>query len=593
MASKNAVSKRNWKKAGLILLIVVIVLAILIPVCILLVSKYFTEQEHTVRTDWTFETGDVIAEMDEWQVDFAEAELGDGLRAIQLVPQDIEEEGFSYYDLGVQERLDGALEELKHTGDMTWTATTPLAVLNPYGTGSNGLYLYFETERATAVSYTVHVDSEDIPDFTADAADSSGQEYSRTHEFQVIGLVPGETNYVTLTMTGSWGNTRQVVRFQVDMPETSSGYATRLEVTDGPSEAEQAEGLFTMMRVNGYLGYGFFYDNDGILRYEMVLEGYGFDRILTVGDEIVTCVSSSKLARINGLGQVTQVYDLDGYDLHHDIGFGGDGEILALAEERGSETVEDRLLSINLESGEVTQLLDFAQLMEPYFSMTRPVGATDDFFWQAGEWDWIHLNSLQYLPEEDSLIVSSRETSTIIKVKNLHTDPAVDWLAGDDRFWADTPYADACLTQEGDFVPQYGQHCVEYYADGEEDGVYYLALYNNNYWSLNSRDFEMEVADSVGTGLYQEDDETSQVYIYRIDENARTFSLERSFDVPYSSIVSNGSLCGDSGNWTVNSGVAMVFGEYDADGELIREYAYECTMQNYRTFKYDMTIWFR
>ena len=593
MASKNTASKRSWKKTGLILLVVVVVLAILIPVTVLLVSKYFTEQEHTVRTDWTFETGDVIAEMDEWQVDFAEAELGDGLRAIQLVPQDIQEEGFSYYDLKVQERLEGALEELKHTGDMTWTPTTPLAVLNPYGTGSNGLYLYFETERATAVSYTVHVDSEDISDFTADAADSSGQEYTRTHEFQIIGLVPGETNYVTLTMTGSWGNTRQVVRFQVDMPETSSGYATRLEVTDGPSEAEQAEGLFTMMRVNGYLGYGFFYDNDGILRYEMVLEGYGFDRILFVDNEILTCASSSKLARINGLGQVTQIYDLDGYDLHHDIGFGQGGEVLALAEERGSETVEDRLLSIDLESGEVTQLLDFAQLMEPYFSMTRPVGATDDFFWQAGEWDWIHLNSLQYLPEEDSLIVSSRETSTIIKVKNLHTDPAVDWLAGDQRFWADTPYADACLTQEGDFVPQYGQHCVEYYADGEEDGVYYLALYNNNYWSLNSRDFEMEVADSVGTGLYQEDDETSQVYIYRIDENARTFSLERSFDVPYSSIVSNGSLCGDSGSWTVNSGVAMVFGEYDADGQLIREYAYECTMQNYRTFKYDMTIWFR
>ena len=31
---------------------------------------------------------------------------------------------------------------------------------------------------------------------------------------------------------------------------------------------------------------------------------------------------------------------------------------------------------------------------------------------------------------------------------------------------------------------------------------------------------------------------------------------------------------------------------YDADGVLIREYRYECTMQNYRTFKYDMTIWF-
>ena len=57
--------------------------------------------------------------------------------------------------------------------------------------------------------------------------------------------------------------------------------------------------------------------------------------------------------------------------------------------------------------------------------------------------------------------------------------------------------------------------------------------------------------------------------------------------------MSNGSLCGEDGNWTVNRGVAMVFGEYDSTGTLIREYAYECTMQNYRTFKYEMDIWFR
>lgn len=585
--------KRNWKRLAVILIVAAVALAILIPVAVLAVSKLFTAQEHAVRTDWSFETGDVIAELEEWQVDFAEAELGDGLRAIQLVPQDIEEEGFTFYDLEVQQRLDGALQDIKAARGMSWTATTPLAVLNPFGTGSNGLYLYFETEQDTKVTYTIHVEAGGISDFTAEAADYSGQEYTKRHEFQLVGLVPGERNEVTLTMTGKWGNTRQVVRFSVDMPEPSSGYPTRLEVTEGSSDQPQAEGLFAMMRVNGYLGYGFLFDDDGVMRYEMVLEGYGFDRLLFDGDEILTCVSSSKLARIDGLGRVTQIYTLDGYDLHHDIGYGADGELLALAEEVGGETVEDRLLSIDLETGEVTQLLDFSQLMEPYFEMTRKVGPTDDFFWQAGEWDWLHLNSLQYMPEDDSLIVSSRETSAIIKVKGLHSQPELDWLAGDGRFWQDTPYAGLCLTQVGDFVPQYGQHCVEYLADGEEDGVYYLAVYNNNYWSLNSRDFTLEVADSVGTGLYLTDDETSQVYVYRIDENDRTFALEDSFDVPYSSIVSNGSQCGDQGNWVVNSGVAMVFGEYDADGELIREYAYECTMQNYRTFKYEMNIWFR
>ena len=585
--------KRNWKRLAVILVVAAVALAVIIPVAVLAVSKLFTAQEHAVRTDWSFETGDVIAELEEWQVDFAEAELGEGLRAIQLVPQDIGEEGFTFYDLEVQQRLDGALQDIKTTQGMSWTATTPLAVLNPFGTGSNGLYLYFETEQDTKVTYTIHVEADGISDFTAEAADASGQEYTRNHEFQLIGLVPGERNEVTLTMTGTWGNTRQVVRFSVDMPETSSGYSTRLEVTEGSSDQPQAEGLFAMMRVNGYLGYGFFFDDDGVMRYEMVLEGYGFDRLLFDGDEILTCVSSSKLARIDGLGRVTRIYTLDGYDLHHDIGYGAEGELLALAEEVGGETVEDRLLSIDLETGEVTQLLDFSQLMEPYFEMTRKVGPTDDFFWQAGEWDWLHLNSLQYMPEDDSLIVSSRETSAIIKVKGLHSQPELDWLAGDERFWQDTPYAGLCLTQEGDFVPQYGQHCVEYLADGEEDGVYYLAVYNNNYWSLNSRDFTLEVADSVGTGLYLTDDETSQVYVYRIDENNRTFALEDSFDVPYSSIVSNGSQCGEQGNWVVNSGVAMVFGEYDANGELIREYAYECTMQNYRTFKYEMNIWFR
>ena len=510
---------------------------------------------------------------------------------IEMIDIDTETDGFTYYDTGVQERLAGALDSLK--ASMTWTATTPLAVLNPFGTASNELYLYFQTDVATKVSYTIHVEDEDIPDYTAYAADASGQEYSRTHEFQIIGLVPGETNQVTMTISGSWGNARQIVSFTVEMPETRSGYATKLEVTDGSSDAAQAGGLFAMMRVNGYLGYGFFYDNDGILRYEMVLEGYGLDRMLFDGNEIITCVSSSKLARINGLGQVTRVYDLEGYELHHDIGFGADGEVLALAEEVDGETVEDRVLSIDLESGEVSEILDFTQVMQGYFDMTRPVTPTDDFFWQAGEWDWIHLNSLQYMPEDDSLIVSSRETSTIIKVTGIHSAPAVDWLAGDSRFWADTPYADLCLTQVGDFVPQYGQHCVELLAQ-EGDGVYTLVIYNNNYWSLNTRDdFEMEVADTVGTDLYGDGSETSQVYIYRIDENARTFELADSFDVPYSSIVSDGVHCDNSDNWVVNSGVSMVFGEYDPEGVLIREYKYDCTMQNYRTFKYDMTgFWF-
>ncbi|HIS51918.1 MAG TPA: aryl-sulfate sulfotransferase [Candidatus Onthomonas avicola] len=586
---------KKHKKLFLILAAVVVVLAIAVPLTVLAVSRAFTAQESAVRTDWgDADVGGEVVERDEaLQIEYAEVDLNGGLRVLQLVPMDLEEENFTYYDAGVQQRLSDALEELK-AGDVQWTASNPLAVLNPYGTGSNGLYLYFETDLPTQVSYTVHVEDDSIPDYTATAADAGGETYTRVHEFQLIGLVPGETNEVTMQVTGSWGTVRQTVTFTVDMPETQSGYDTTLETTDGTSDAALTEGLFAMMRVNGYLGYGFFYDNAGVLRYEMVLEGYGLDRILPYGDDIITCVSSTRLARINGLGQVEQVYDLDGYELHHDIGFGQEGELLALAEHVDGETVEDVVLSVDLETGEVSELIDFTDVLPEYFETTHAVAPTDEFFWQAGEWDWLHLNSLQYMPEDDALIVSSRETSTIIKVTGIHSEVTLDWMAGDEAFWADTAYAEYSLRQEGDFVPQYGQHFVEYLGDGETEGVYYLAVYNNNYWANSSRDgYEPELAESVGTDLYGDGSETSQVYVYCIDENERAFSLVSSFDVPYSSIVSNASHYGEEGHWVVNSGVAMVFGEYDADGVLIREYAYECTMQNYRTIKYDMVgCWF-
>ena len=322
----------------------------------------------------------MISRNDEQRIEYAEADLGEGgLRALYLVPDDLEEEGFTFYDTGVQQRLYAALQTLKD-GTTAWTANNPLAVVNPFGTGSNGLYLYFTTDVATRVRYTVHVEDESIPDFTAVAADASGQTHSRVHELQLIGLVPGETNEVTLEILGSWGNLRQTVRFTVTMPEPESGYDTALETTDGSSGAALSDGLFTMMRVNGHLGYGFMYDNAGILRYEMVLEGYGLDRVLPYENDIITCVSSTKLARIDGLGQVVQVYELDGYELHHDIGFGQDGELLALAEDAEGETVEDKVLSIDLATGEVTELLDFTEVLSGYFEMTRPVSATDDFF---------------------------------------------------------------------------------------------------------------------------------------------------------------------------------------------------------------------
>ena len=110
---------------------------------------------------------------------------------------------------------------------------------------------------------------------------------------------------------------------------------------------------------------------------------------------------------------------------------------------------------------------------------------------------------------------------------------------------------------------------------------------------MSSRDYSPVLDASVSTDLWSSDQQNSRVLYYLVDEGERTFELVSSFDVPYSSIVSNVSDAGGQGNTVVNSGVANVFGEYDASGALIRQFAYDCDMQGYRVFKTGMSgFWF-
>lgn len=585
----------------------VIVLVIVIALVVLAVAGYFIargvaqsfiQSEIQTRSDWDIDTGDLEEREASQQVTVYTDPVEASIEITQIVPDEFEDEGFTYYDEDVQDRLANTLLGL--TQDKEYTLTAPLAVLNPFGTGSNGLYMYFQTDAPTRVTYTVHVEDEDIPDYTATVNNQGEDGYSKLQEFLLVGLVPGMENTVTLSAETKQQGTSY--SFTIDMPEATSGYDVTLETEEGDSAQELSDGLFYAMGLGDYYGYTFFFDNEGVLRYEMVLEGYHSDRFLWDDDgSLITCVGSQKIARLNRFGQVTQVFDLGQYELHHDINWGPEGTILALATDTESETVEDQVLQIDLESGEVSHVVDFTQVFQSYYEITRPVQATDPFgLWSEGEWDWLHLNSLQYDEGDNSIIVSSRETSTIIKC-SLGEEPEILWMAGNPDFWEGTEFSQYSLAQEGDFQFQYGQHDVELMPQEEisalgfepaAEGQLYLRVYDNNYYAMSSRDdFEVEVPDEVSTSSTLEGDVNSHVYYYLVDENAGTFTLMDSFDLPYSSLVSNAQWMGET--YVVNNGVHQCFEEYDQEGTLIRQYKYQCTANGYRVMKDDFTgFWF-
>ena len=602
MKSHSSSKSHSTKKKVIILSCVVAGLAVLALAAYFIargVASSFIQSEISTREDWSISTGDVADREASQQVTVYTGPVEASIEITQIVPDEYEEEGFTYYDEEVQDRLAYTLLQL--TQEENYTLESPLAILNPFGTGSNGLYLYFGTNNPTKVQYTVSVEDESIADYTAWANNAGEDGFSRVQEFLLIGLAPGQENTVTLTAYNRQGAQTQSASFTIDMPEPTSGYDVTLETVDGDSAQELSNGLYYAMGIGGQYGYTFFYDNDGVMRYEMVLEGYHSDRFLWDDDgSLITCVGSTKVARLNRFGQVTQVYDLGTYELHHDINWGPEGTILALATDLEGETVEDQVLQIDLESGEVTHIVDFTQVFQSYFDITRPVQATDPFgLWSEGEWDWLHLNSLQYDESDNSIIVSSRETSTIIKCA-LGEEPQIVWMAGNPDFWEGTDFAQYSLEAQGDFSYQYGQHDVELMSSEEvealgfeapEEGQLYLRVYDNNYYAMSSRDdFQVEVPEDVGTAN-MEDGVDSHVYYYLVDEGAGTFTLVDSFDLPYSSLVSNAQWRGDS--YTVNNGVHQCFEEYDQQGSLIRQYKYTCTANGYRVMKDDFEgYWF-
>ena len=141
-----------------------------------------------------------------------------------------------------------------------------------------------------------------------------------------------------------------------------------------------------------------------------------------------------------------------------------------MASKKEAETSEDKIIMIDHDSGEVSELIDLIDLFPDYYKLTSKPESADDLDW----------NSLELI-NSDSLIISSRETSTIIKINDIYNEPSVDYMIGSDNFWQESGYDNLLLTKANDFSLQAGQHCVTYATDSSlSDGQYYLYLYNNN-----------------------------------------------------------------------------------------------------------------
>ena len=524
--------KKHWKKFLLAIIIIAVIAGI-----IYLSFRAYDRYRENLLTDpaWIREN-----------VNFVENDEG-----VYEVEKD---EEISIFSEDYQNIIEEKIEELKDKAD--YTLEDPLLIHNPYGTGSLSYYLYY-TDSDEDLDYKI--ETEGYSNFEQEIS------HKDSNEYQLIGFVPGETNTLTLT-SGD-----EEYEFTIITPKSEADIDTQVEVVEGDSEEELTDGLYALLgHDKNYNSNIYLYDNDGVLREEFVLDSYRADRIIFDDDYMYYAYNKKGIVKVNDLGKIEEFYDLGKYSMHHDMVYDEDNNrFVILVNEDGTDTIEDVIITVDLDTKEVEKIVDMKDLLpEFYLNAVKPEGKNT---YGGYELDWIHLNSLSLIG--DDIVLSSRELSTIIYISDAYTEPSVKYLLTDESVTEDTSYGDLLYEKVGDFVSQAGQHSITYYTDETlEDGEYYLYMFNNNYQGARTRP-NFDWSNYPGTGTYNEG-ETSYFYQYKVNENDKTYELVK-------------SLILDGGNVVVGSGKDNSYGEYDNDGNLIRQFNYNSKKYAYRVFKYE------
>lgn len=497
---------------------------------------------------------------------------------------------------------------------------------NPYGTNNSSMYVYFNTSGKYRCKCTISVKDSKIPDFTRTLQSQTEGNLTKEHEYQITGLVQGKTNYIILEFYNGSDELVETVTYKIDMPKSDMGSQTIIKSGVEHGKNKISNGLYVVfadgknrkvkttrivtrkirkngrtvtrrVKKNGYKkvkNYAILlYDNSGVLRGEIPLDGYSGRNLHMLYNGIAYACADDKIALVNPLGQVTKVYKINGYKQSGEFAYDGFGNFYVIATSNKKKSVKKScIVKIEIESGKTSTALDMNTLLAPvYRQAVKDSGKVNP--------DWIDVNSVQ-VTGTNQLLISSQALSSIFKVNNVNSlMPRVDYIISNKSIWNDfkglkkkvlaktQEEGEATATPENQeivsilndnhksselFASQAGQNAILYERPSSlAEGQYYLSMLNNN------------------SGLRAVNNSKSYYYRYLVDETARTYM--RTDTLSFEKTKDEGNI--------VNSGDVFIycnadknkFMEADSTGKLIKEFTVDRNL--YRVYKYDWKeFWF-
>lgn len=429
--------------------------------------------------------------------------------------------------------------------------SNPLVLINPYRIAPLTALILFNTEKPSAIQYTIYGKNggEDLV--------LKITEYKTEHRIPIAGLYQNTKNKIVLELTDIDGNKKVkkiYIRTHRIMEALDNVVSVSKKTTQTAEEYIYVSGGFSKKSyVFDSQGEVRFYFNIGVKLYgtHMLSNGHLLFPERSISNPTFSNPHSNVFHEVDFLGRVYKTYMVENGVHHYAAEMGEDGNILLATSTLEHKCgMENAVLELDRNTGDVIKILNLNEIIDVKYQTRH---------------DWAHVNSIQYLPKDDAVILSLRNIHSVIKINWKSFD--LEWILANPRFWAESYLYDKVLKPENEEIDWfYQQHAAE--VTLSKDGCKEIILYDNNIATRRPVDYFVLTDYSFVDILY-------------INENDFTVRMDKRFETKKSLVRSNGVLRKDKKRVfgmsaslvDKSAGYRGAVQEFDYEtGELVNEY---------------------
>lgn len=418
--------------------------------------------------------------------------------------------------------------------------------LDPYDASPLSALLLFQTEDAMTVDISVAGKDE------ATTIKNSFDDYETDHSIPVLGLYPDTENEVTVTLTDESGNSMEKT-VTIKTGTLAKSIAT-IDVKEADTQKmDLGDSELTFVIPSTKRAYAF--DANGDVRWHSTRYNSHIFKELTNGNLLYLTKESNDADTYNVLlekdylGKIYHRYDFSSSSAANDTGK-SEGEMTVIHHDGielpsgnflltvndGSNYIEDTMIELNRETGEIEKTIDLKDILPEAFYEDYDSTSRED-----GKVDWFHQNSVEYDEADNSIIISGRHQDTIMKID--YDTSEIKWIMGDSSGWPES-YQKYFL--KGDVKASGGQHAAIVLPDQDDNDETTDILYYDNNISVTRGDEETSEKYSEARQVRINDAEMTIEEVWTFGE-----ALGKDY---YTKIIGSARYLSNTGNRLVNFG---------------------------------------